>query len=87
MQSITFTCVCHLEFQSEDEEVIFLHISECEAYRHISPISEIFDSIPLRKLDLGQLIALKTEYNMYLKVVDDELSSSLYYKKKKSNYI
>jgi len=76
MQSNTFTCVCHVEFPSEDEEAIFSHISECDSYRQISPISEIFDGIPLRKLDLGQLIALKTEYNMYLRIIDDELSSS-----------
>jgi len=60
----------------QDEEAVFSHISECKEYQKYSPISEIFDSIPLKKLDVGQLLALKTEYNIYLRAIDDHLIAS-----------
>ena len=76
MESNNFLCVCKMSIPVQDEEAIYSHISQCDNFSKISPISEIFDSIPLRKLDLGQLIALKTEYNVYLRLIDDQLVSS-----------
>ena len=76
MESSNFTCLCHKTIPVQDEEAIFIHISECIEYMKYSPISEIFDSIPLRKLDVGQLLALKTEYNTYLRAIDDNLTAS-----------
>lgn len=76
MESSNFTCLCHKTIPVQDEEAVFIHISECTEYNKYSPISEIFDSIPLRKLDVGQLLALKTEYNTYLRAIDDHLTAS-----------
>lgn len=79
MESENFICVCHMSIPFIDDESIFYHILDCETYKKISPNTEIFNSIPLIKLDLGQLIALKTEYNMYLRGIDEELKKSSSY--------
>lgn len=81
MESNNFTCICTLTIPLEDEESIFSHISGCETYQRISPNSQIFESIALEKLDIGQLLALKTEYNIYLRGLDEELKKSGLYTK------
>ncbi len=76
MESKDFTCLCNTSIPIEEEENIYFHISECQKYQGISPISQIFAAIPLQKLDFGQLLALKTEYFTYLCIIEENLLES-----------
>lgn len=69
-----FKCFCGKNFDYEQEENLANHIENCVDYKRSSPLGEVFYKIPLQNLEIGQLLALRSEYLKYALAVKEELA-------------
>ena len=71
-----FVCFCNQKIDCFSDSNLGNHIKNCAKYKSESPISKIFFTIPLKKLENAQLLALKHEYLNYISILEGELNES-----------
>lgn len=71
-----FKCFCGKNFDYDPEEILSTHIENCVEYKKESPLGQIFYKIDLSVLEIGHLVALRSEYLKYALAVKEEISKS-----------
>lgn len=71
-----FKCFCGKDFECDPEEILSNHIETCLAYKQESPLSNVFYKIDIKSLEIGQLLALRSEYIKHALSIKEEISKS-----------
>lgn len=74
-----FKCFCGKNLDFEQEENLANHIENCPEYKRSSPLGEVFYKIPLSNLEIGQLLALRSEYLKYALAVNEQLAKRKFF--------
>lgn len=71
-----YPCFCGKIFQLSDQASLKNHVVNCKEYHKNSPFFEIFFGSDLTKLNFGELMTLQYEFELYMKVIEEELNFS-----------
>jgi len=78
----SYSCFCGKILNLKDPQTIKTHVNNCKEYHKNSPFAELFFGSDLTKLNYGELLTLQFEFELYQKILQEELA----HRKKKNPY-
>lgn len=71
-----FKCFCGKNIEYDPEETLASHIESCPEYKRESPLGNVFYQINLSQLEVGHLLALRSEHLKHALEIREELKKS-----------
>jgi len=71
-----FKCFCGKNIDYDPEETLSSHIETCPEYRRESPLGNVFYKINMKELEIGHLLALRSEHLKHALAIMEELKTS-----------
>lgn len=70
----SYSCVCGKILGLKDHQALKSHVNNCKDYHKNSPFAELFFGSDLTKLAYAELLTLQFEFELYQKILGEELS-------------
>lgn len=70
----TYACFCGKILQLKDTQLVRTHVNNCKEYHKNSPFAELFFGSDLTKLSYAELLTLQYEFELYTKIIEEELT-------------
>ena len=71
-----FKCFCGKNIDYDPEETLANHIETCPEYQRESPLGNVFYKLNIKELEIGQLLALRSEYIKHALCIREEIKTS-----------
>ena len=74
-----FRCFCGKSIDYDPEDILANHIETCVEYHRESPLGKVFYKINMKELEVGHLLALRSEYLKHALAINEELKFSIFF--------
>ena len=69
-----YACFCGKILSLKEKVTLKNHVNNCKEYHKNSPFAELFFGSDLTKLNYGELTTLQFEFELFVKIIEDELT-------------